>query len=81
MDVDREFAQLQRRLDASLAMKVIAAEARLYGMSVKAYQDKRVSEAVKSAMTGWAAVGRYYRDLNDQLVAAMQAFTKGWNSK
>lgn len=70
MDVDKELDKALRIHQSRINRRFVEAETRLMGVTT-----------TSRALVGWEALGAAYREMHDQLMSALNAFAKGWNSK
>lgn len=84
MDVSKEFARLNRQLEADLDKRYWQAISRIDGQSPEALEREakaiKAAKAAEASRRQWEAIGASYRRLRDQIVSAAESFGRGWDS-
>ncbi|AVJ49938.1 hypothetical protein FDJ43_gp40 [Microbacterium phage Koji] len=84
MDLDKEFALANRRIQRGIERNYLIAMARLEGMTPEDYAaklDKERAEAAQAAFrSAMEALGANLRAICDSLVEAAEGIARGWNA-
>lgn len=79
MDVDREVAAANRRVERGIDRNYLIAMARIEGMTPEAYAAKLDAER-PPVPTPMEQIGAIYRQLNDSIAKMAEDFARGWQS-
>ena len=84
MDIAKEFAVAQKRLDRNLERNCLIALARIDGITPEEYAAKVDAEraAIRSAVlaNSMEQMGASLRAIRDTYVSMIENFAKGWNA-